>query len=394
MLLGTFAWVLPLTGAGTVLLPAKIALIAPDSKVAVVALLTIVGAIAALLANVIFGALSDLTRSRFGSRTPWIVGGGLTGGAAMFFLSNAQTTGALVFVWCLVQFAANALVASLMAVLPDRVPPARRGTVATIVALGFFLGTAGSQLLGAHYLDHPSDGLRVFALVLAVLPILAVLIAPDTSNRHVLRETFEAKNLLRHFALPSLKGATDFYWALVGRLIIILGYAMVGAYQLYIVTDYLHLSGARVAALIGEMALLTLAGSLISAGISGPLSDRSGRRKLPVIIATLLFAVATLLPALLPTVTGMLAFALMSGLGLGCYFAVDSALMSEVLPDGENRGKDMGILNTANTAGQVLAPAISSGIIGLGFGFGPVFIVAMLFCLIGAATILPIRAVR
>mgnify|MGYP000843280077 CR=1 FL=1 len=40
-----------------------------------------IGAIVALLANIIFGTLSDMTRSRFGKRTPWIVGGGIINGS-------------------------------------------------------------------------------------------------------------------------------------------------------------------------------------------------------------------------------------------------------------------------------------------------------------------------
>lgn len=47
LLLTTFAWILPLNGAGT-----------------------------ALLANVLFGTLSNLNRSKFGSRTFWTVGEG------------------------------------------------------------------------------------------------------------------------------------------------------------------------------------------------------------------------------------------------------------------------------------------------------------------------------
>ena len=56
----------------------------------------------------------------------------------------------------------------------------------------------------------------------------------------------------------------------------------------------------------------------------------------------------------------MLGFATVGGLAFGIYYAVDAALMSEVLPSSESRARDLGILNMANTGGQVLAPAASS----------------------------------
>ena len=54
-------------GVNVVLLPAKTALLAGDGKASVVAVLSTSAMIVAAIANIIFGALSDLTRSRFGS---------------------------------------------------------------------------------------------------------------------------------------------------------------------------------------------------------------------------------------------------------------------------------------------------------------------------------------
>ena len=56
-------------GVNVVLLPAKTALLAGDGKASVVAVLSTSAMIVAAIANIIFGALSDLTRSRFGRRS-------------------------------------------------------------------------------------------------------------------------------------------------------------------------------------------------------------------------------------------------------------------------------------------------------------------------------------
>ena len=100
------------------------------------------------------------------------------------------------------------------------------------------------------------------------------------------------------------------------------------------------------------------------------------------------------IPLALPTTQGMYGFSAVGGLAFGVYYAVDAALMSEVLPAADSHARDLGILNMANTGGQVLAPAASSLLVGLGLGFLPVFVGAIIAGALGAACIPPIRSVR
>jgi len=60
------------------------------------------------------------------------------------------------------------------------------------------------------------------------------------------------------------------------------------------------------------------------------------------------------------------------------YIAVDQALLAEVLPDAENQGKDMGILNIANTGPQIIAPIVAGIVVSIA-GFQLVFGMAVLF---------------
>ena len=61
-----------------------------------------------------------------------------------------------------------------------------------------------------------------------------------------------------------------------------------------------------------------------------------------------------------------------AGLGFGMFQAVDTALMSEVLPSAKSFAKDLGVVNIAATLPQTLAPGVA-GLIVLSFGFvGPV----------------------
>jgi Na+/melibiose symporter-like transporter len=61
-------------GISAVILPAQVEAVDPASKVANLALLTTLAAVASMVAIPVGGALSDRTRSRFGRRTPWIAG--------------------------------------------------------------------------------------------------------------------------------------------------------------------------------------------------------------------------------------------------------------------------------------------------------------------------------
>ncbi len=68
-------------------------------------------------------------------------------------------------------------------------------------------------------------------------------------------------------------------------------------------------------------------------------------------------------PILSPTWTGMLVYAVLSGAFIGTYFAVDLAVMSLVLPDKENEGRDFGILAVATGLPQILSSVIAGVLI-------------------------------
>jgi MFS family permease len=74
-----------------VLLPQQIELIDPAHKETMLAWVTGLGALAAVVANPLAGALSDRTSGQFGRRHPWTLGGGLLGAAALALLATAHT---------------------------------------------------------------------------------------------------------------------------------------------------------------------------------------------------------------------------------------------------------------------------------------------------------------
>ena len=91
---------------------------APDS----LALVAGVGALLAMVGNPFFGKMSDRTASRRGMRRPWMVTGLAGGCLGILVVSRAPSVPVVLAGWCIAQLCFNALLAAMVAVLPDQVP--------------------------------------------------------------------------------------------------------------------------------------------------------------------------------------------------------------------------------------------------------------------------------
>lgn len=182
----------------------------------------------------------------------------------------------------------------------------------------------------------------------------------EESSKDMERTKMTLKDLAVSFHFPKFSTSRDFYKAFGCRVCMLLSYQMISVYQLYIVEDYVHQTKTEAAGTIATMSITTMVVSLTASLISGPISDKMHTRKVPVIIASLLFAIGTAMPWIMPSVTGMYLYAGIAGFGYGVYSAIDQALNVDVLPNKEKAGKDLGILNLATTLGQAVGPTITS----------------------------------
>jgi MFS family permease len=103
------------------------------------------GLLVALIANPLFGWLSDRTRLRWGRRKPYILIGTLVNVIGLGGMAVAPNLPILIATLMFVQIANNAASAPFHALLPDLVPPAQRGIASGYMGLGQMLGT----ILGA-----------------------------------------------------------------------------------------------------------------------------------------------------------------------------------------------------------------------------------------------------
>jgi MFS family permease len=105
-------------------------------------------------------------------------------------------------------------------------------------------------------------------------------------------------------------------------------------------------------------------------------------------------ALAGFLLAGWPSWTAVIVAALILGVGFGAFTSVDFALITQVLPSDLDRGKDLGVINIANSLPQVLAPAIAAPIVAHGGGYPTLYVASSLLSLAGAALVYRIRSVR
>lgn len=386
------AWIFANSMATGTLVAAKIEILEPDNKVFYLGLVNALGGLLATVALFVWGAVSDLTRSRLGRRTPWIIVGSIGGAIGLVLIGLADTIGATIAAYIGYTIIFSAVPAAVLAIFPDRIPREKRGTASAIYGGAQVLGGAVAGIVASQSLDAPNPVYFVAAIVLLLGGLLFVVIAPDFSSKDDPRVKLDLKGLLESFKFPA--NAPDFYWAFAGRFLLLLGLFMVQNFSLYILSDYVGLEGQALKDTVLFVSLASLPTIILGTVIAGPVSDKIGRRKLPIFIASMLFGLAVLIPLISPTATGMILFGAISGFGLGAFLSVDSALMTEVLPSEESRGKDMGILNTANSVPGIIAPLVTASIVGVGFGYTPVFIVSLVVIVVGAFSIFKITSVR
>ena len=224
--------------------------------------------------------------------------------------------------------------------------------------------------------------------------VVSMLIMPKEESADFLpKDEGSLKDVLVSFRPPAFQGAHDFYKAFVGRFCMLVSYQMIAVYQLYIIQNYIGQSVDESAVTVSVVSMIMMVMSLVGSFISGPVSDIIGRRKVPVVVASVLFAIGIAMPWVFPSSMGMYLFAGIAGLGYAVYSAVDQALLVDVLPNKEEAGKDLGILNMATTLGQMCGPIVMSAlVVNLGYNFA--FPTSIALAIIGCFFIMAIKKVK
>jgi len=386
----TGTWIALLTPV-LITIALKIRQLTPGEAAGNHSLVLSVGAFFALASNPFFGRLSDRTSSRFGMRRPWLIGGVLGGAVALLIVARADSVAMVLVGWCLAQLSFNAVLAALVAVLPDQVPLEQRGTVAGVLGTCMPLG----QLAGTFVVQSVAESTVAMFMAPALIGAAAILLLAFTLDDRRLEPTQPVRETVSWYWV-SPRRYPDFAWAWLSRFLVVLGTAFLSTYQPFYLTEKLGMPDSAIPSLIFRSMLVQASMVVAVSLIGGRLSDALQRRKVFVISGAVMYAIGLWLIALADSYTMFLVGMAATGMGHGLYFAVDLALVTEVLPDRQrDAAKDLGILNITNALPQSVAPLLGPVILALSGGdYAWLFFAAGAIALVGSLAIVPVRRVR
>lgn len=396
LVIGPASWLGPYVVMNSLFLPALIQKIDAPHKVELVSLFATLGMIFAAISNMVAGALSDRTHSRFGKRTPWIIGGAFCFMLAMIGASFCNSIPALLVAWMVGQIELNFIVAPMVAWI-DFAPEGGRATASSAYGgLGMALGNNGFNVVGALFLSNFRLGFVIFGIFTLIGTLIAVLIVHEPSSLNDLnkqnrkKEKFSWHDLATIF--PRWSIGRDYYLALIGKLFQGVGNFAITGYILYIMTDFLH-RGSQTQSSIQLINAIMLAFGILMGFVAGPIADKLKILKYPVALSTISLAIAALSMFILRNTAGIIIYAFFAGLGMGLWNALDNLLNLEVIPDQNRVAFFLGVYNLGNTITQAIAPVIAGAVISL-YGYSAVFVVSFVFALIGGICMLSIKSVK
>lgn len=383
-------------------LAVKISVISPESsRTTDLSIVAGVGALAAFLANPIAGALSDRTTSRLGMRKPWLIVGAIGGTIGLAVIAGSATIWMVAVGWAIAQASFNGAQAALQALLPDQVDESRRAKVSG------WLGTAQNiaPLVGialAAWFAAAEFAPALMILIPAAIGLIGLLalatVLKDRRLPRAERPPFVLGAFVRGFWV-SPRQHPDFAWAFAGRFLMFFGFATYNGYQVFFLLSRFGFDTPTALSWQLRLSIAQTIALVAAAAVGGWLSDRSGRRKIFVIAATVLAGLGLLVFGVAQDPNVLFLAAILFGAGLGAYLAVDLALVTDVLPNRETEAaKNLGVFNIANALPQSLAPALAPLTLGIGSATGSnytvLFSVAAIVVLLGAASTMFIKGAR
>ena len=347
----------------TLLLPLKIEILSGTARIGVFTACVAVGAVAASLSNILFGWLSDRSVRGGAGRRRWMAGG-LAGTAASYaLLALATTPVQIVGAVVAFQLAVNALLAPMMAIMSEEIPDAQKGIAGGLLSLGAPVASAVSTLLVGQAMlpDAARFAMVPAAVAICLLPLLISrrrIVGLAARHDVALSDSTKGDPALSDSgpAIPR----RDLAIAGVSRLLVQVAGVVTQAYLLYYFESILT-DGSRsdLPSRIGHLLTLAFVLPLPMALILGRLSDLTRRRKPFLLLAAAVASAGLVGMAIADDWTsGAAAFVVYTS-GSSVFVALQAAFAMQLLPSRDHRGRDLGLLNLANTLPALLGPPLT-----------------------------------
>lgn len=375
----------------TVILPFIVLQDVGDARKALaLSLLSTLGTLLASIVHPIAGWASDATRTPFGRRRPYLLGGGIVAVAGLIWMAVGRGYAELVAAILLLQLGYNVALAAYQAYIPEIAPAEGRGQASGFLGLASSVGALVGAM-GAAFLVHGSTYRFMLAFLAALLLSgIAVTIWGLPEAQPVACTSLAAND--RQAVLGRYH---DFLWVVITRGLVMLAFYTLLTYLAYYLQDVQHL--VHYTTDTSYVVAVTIAAAAGSTLWAGRRSDAIGRRAI-VCGAGALMGVAAACFVFVHGLMAILVVGVFFGLGYGAYISVDWALITDVLPESSGIARDMGIWGLAITVPQVLAPLIAGGFFLLLPGgtaaYTGIFGLTCIYALLGSALVWQVRGVR
>lgn len=402
----TYIWLLVLAQFGVFLafitplaisLSIRLAQLAPGHE-HYLGYITGVGAAVVVVVGPTVGVLSDRTRSRFGRRRPYLVGGMVVGVVSLLVMALAPSVLVLGLGWVLAQLGWGSALGALLNSQADRLPEEQRGKVAGLAGFATLVApVAGVVLAGQLARDDLLLFLVPGAVGVVLVTLFAVLVREPDSRGLIADGPLTVRALMGKYVFDPRR-YRDFSWAWLGRFLFYFGLTLNTTFTAFFFAARLGVSvqdaAGTLAAVAGLGVLATAAGALGG----GFLSDRLRRRKPFVLAAGVVFAMGAVIMALAEELPLLFAGSLTTSVGLGMFSAVDQALGLDVLPERDtSAGRYMAIFGFATSIPQAVAPLVAPAFLAVGVAgqnYLLLYLVAAVFTLVAGFAVLRVRSVR
>lgn len=340
------------------LLPRRVEALAPHGKVELLSWLLLIGAVVASIAHILAGHASDRWLARHGRRRGLIAIGLAALVGAYLLLGVAHSVPLLVVAVVVFQAALNLMFAPLGALLADHVADAKKGVAAGLLNFALPLSGLVVTLLGLWSVRDSAQPFIIVAALIAVL-VAPLLLAwprdlPLLSTQPVIADCHapQSADLMRNFAL-----------AFAARLLIQLGAAVMLGYLYFYVENKAgtssHYSLGSASDGVARLSLIATLASLVAGIAGGHVSDRIGRRRLPLVVAALVCAASLAALATLEDWRAIVVAYAAFVAALTAFLSIDAAMVAQMLGNEPRRGALLGLMNLTNTLPSVIAPALT-----------------------------------
>ncbi len=378
-----FGSVIAWAGPTQLLLGLQMIELRPDSKEESLALLMMLGGATAVVSSLITGYAADRSWfwvNRWGKRLPWVLLAAPLVTVGLFLMSFTPSFWVLTGLWCLVQVFVAFVTNNLMTVTADVVPQEKFGLVSGIVGATYTFGIVGGTAV--------ATALPITQAYWAVGVISLVFIFQFAVGRgHV------DSHVRPHNSLSVTVGDEGFYrnyWLVfASRFVIHLANYTSLFYLLYYLRDHIGVPDPDAGVLM--LTVLYAVFTIITAIVSGNVSDRIGRRKILVVVSAFGVAAAT---GMMTIATGMglvCAAAILLGISWGVFSSVDQAMVNESLPSKRNRARDVSLMSLT----QGVSNMFCGGLAALAlrhFDYPGMFLMCSIICIVGALMVLPVTS--